>query len=69
MGDLLGSPHVAPLFFVWFYFLRRAYPCSLNDAILNSLAKENLNDLIFGKLTQAPQGFAARLTLRRETCL
>ena len=64
MGDLLGSPRVAPLF-----FLRRAYPRSLNDAVLNFLAKASLNDLIFGKHARAPQGFAARLTLRRETCL
>ena len=67
MGDLLGSPRVAPLFF--FFFLRRAYPRSLNGAILNSLAKASLNDLILGKLPRAPQGFATRLTLRRETCI
>ena len=64
MGDLLGSPRVAPLF-----FLRRAYPRSLNGAILNSLAKASLNDLILDKLARAPQGFAARLTLRRKTCI
>ena len=63
MGDLLESPRVAP------FFLRRAYPRSLNDAILNSLAKASLNYLIFGKLARAPQGFAARLTLRRKTCI
>ena len=68
MGDLLGSPRVAPLLF-FFFFLRRAYPRSLNGAILNSLAKASLNDLILGKLARAPQGFAARLTLRRKTCI
>ncbi|QHN86214.1 uncharacterized protein DS421_16g544140 [Arachis hypogaea] len=70
MGDLLGSPRVAPLFFFFFFFfLRRAYPRSLNGTILNSLAKASLNDLILGKLARAPQGFAARLTLRRKTCI
>ena len=69
MGDLLGSPRVAPLFFFFFFFLRRAYPRSLKDAILNSLDKASLNYLIFGKVARAPQGFVARLTLLRETCL
>ena len=63
MGDLLGSPRVVP------FFLRRAYPLSLNDAISNSLAIVSLNKLIFGKLPWALQGFAARLILRRDTCL
>ena len=47
MCDLLGIPRVAP------FFLRRAYPRSLNGAILNSLAKASLNDLILGKLARA----------------